>query len=1379
MIFILTLRELNPEAAEMWAYDLNDPIITPDNIAGRSDKIAFFRCLANSKHVFKKRVGKMTSDDGNSYGCIYCSDNAKRVFPGETDLLSKCPEARDMWDYDKNKDINPANVLPKSSKKAFFKCNKGHSTYRKIQDFYRSPKCTICEHEKTKLIYNFPNTSLFWNNQKNINIDMNEIGKSANTIIDLKCPNCKYDWNEKARTWFNRRFCPCCGFDGTKESIKKNSTYIKKHPKITFRMANPQDAEMWCYDLNGDKTPDNVLYTSKIQAYFMCKNGHKFKTSIANMTISKGKSRGCLYCKNTSIKAYTGENDLFTLCPEAKEMWDFDKNKKINPEVLIPTSPVKAYFKCSFGHESYVSVSSFYKNPICKKCNIIQSKSIVAKRPDALVYWDYSRNTLSPEEVTPFSNEEAYWKCQRCGYEWKAIIANRLTSLKNKCPSCDLRRVYNKSQDKAITFRTQKPEAAKLWIDDMNNGITPDNVAPKSGKTVYLKCENNPEHIYSKHIYEIPNKKPYGCPYCQKRRTVAFPGTDDVFTICPTSKEMWDWEKNKELDPYHLLPGSRTSAWFICENDHNFKKRILEFVESPSCPVCKKIKYSISSYPHLIKQWHFEKNKGIDVNLMPASTKKTVWWKCKKCGYEWEAQICSRRLSKGLCPCCETRIIVKAGITDLFSMVPDLKADYDFSKNTNINPDKLYVSDSTKVWWKCNKCGYEWKASPTSRLISRENNYEIKECSACAGTIRTKPYVELYPDLRKRFNERKNGFPVEELQSSMLTQNLYWTCDVCKKNFTTTLATMIRSYSSKFHGCSYCSRTIIPREESFGFLYPVLMKEYDPENTVDAYEYSPISPKIVKWICKNNPNHKWEASFIKRKGSYGGCPECELTERLLLINVRPDLEEYYDLSKNDIPFSSITYMSNKKFWWKCKMNHSFNYRVYSLSKYDSFYCPICNNVLLESGFNDFATKYPEFVQYFDKDKNMFSPYEIRFNSKTSIWWTCDNGHSYQQTIYNRIQNKNCSVCSRSIVIPGTNDFLSSNPGIEKIWGPDNDKKPEEYSDITSAEMDFLCEKGHHYKTFAYRIRTNGTQCLVCQNIVFLPGVNSFADKYPELLDEWSDANEIKPTEIICNSSTNVKWICPTCHGLYEHQINERSKGDMCCPYCNNNLVKADFNSFAAKAPKELVAQWSLDNKKRPTEVLYPTGKYYKRLCIKCNNSYPQKLSDWKIDDNSCPYCNDKETLAGFNSLLDTHKELVKEWSNNNELAPDKYRKSTTYYVLWICPTCHGEYSARICDREVGDNSCPYCKGKKALTGFNTFKTKHPDLMKTWDYINNYILLDPDTILDKCDYLVWWNCDKDPSHKYLMSPKRRIQNQIRHIECCKVCKGYRRKKHHYI
>lgn len=140
--------------------------------------------------------------------------------------------------------------------------------------------------------------------------------------------------------------------------------------------------------------------------------------------------------------------------------------------------------------------------------------------------------------------------------------------------------------------------------------------------------------------------------------------------------------------------------------------------------------------------------------------------------------------------------------------------------------------------------------------------------------------------------------------------------------------------------------------------------------------------------------------------------------------------------------------------------------------------------------------------------------------------------------------------------------------------------------------------------------------------------------------------------------------------------------------------------------------------------------------------------------------------------------MTKEWSDNNERKASEFLKSNAYTVLWTCPTCHGEYAARICDREVGDDSCPYCSNKKALPGFNSFKVKHTDLMDEWDSINNYLLCNPDEILGTYLKDVWWSC-KVCKSKYLMNPKRKIYFQRRHMKSCPYCKGLRRKKKYFF
>ena len=106
----------------MWAYELNDPNINPDNIGPGSEKEVYFKCLDNPKHIFPKRISKMTSHrDGHNLGCIFCGPNAKIPFPGETDLLSVIDKAKLMWDYEMN-ELDPTMLFPYSNKSAYFKC---------------------------------------------------------------------------------------------------------------------------------------------------------------------------------------------------------------------------------------------------------------------------------------------------------------------------------------------------------------------------------------------------------------------------------------------------------------------------------------------------------------------------------------------------------------------------------------------------------------------------------------------------------------------------------------------------------------------------------------------------------------------------------------------------------------------------------------------------------------------------------------------------------------------------------------------------------------------------------------------------------------------------------------------------------------------------------------------------------------------------------------------------------------------------------------------------------------------------------------------------------------------------------------------------------
>ena len=55
--------------------------------------------------------------------------------------------------------------------------------------------------------------------------------------------------------------------------------------------------------------------------------------------------------------------------------------------------------------------------------------------------------------------------------------------------------------------------------------------------------------------------------------------------------------------------------------------------------------------PGLMEEWNFQKNVGLNPRQLLPGSGKRAWWKCPRCGHEWEAVIASRTKGHG-CPKC-------------------------------------------------------------------------------------------------------------------------------------------------------------------------------------------------------------------------------------------------------------------------------------------------------------------------------------------------------------------------------------------------------------------------------------------------------------------------------------------------------------------------------------------------------------------------------------------------------------------------------------------------------------------------------------------------------------------------------------------------------
>ena len=137
MVIIRGLNDLqsqHPLLAEQW--DCRNNRLNPDEVFASSNQYAWWVC--QSGHSWKAIINNRTS---KGRGCPYCSGYL--AIPGETDLLTRCPNLAAEWDYDKNVcDIR--TVAEHAHKKAWWKCSNGHSWRATVKSRRKGNNCPQC-----------------------------------------------------------------------------------------------------------------------------------------------------------------------------------------------------------------------------------------------------------------------------------------------------------------------------------------------------------------------------------------------------------------------------------------------------------------------------------------------------------------------------------------------------------------------------------------------------------------------------------------------------------------------------------------------------------------------------------------------------------------------------------------------------------------------------------------------------------------------------------------------------------------------------------------------------------------------------------------------------------------------------------------------------------------------------------------------------------------------------------------------------------------------------------------------------------------------------------------------------------------------------------
>ena len=93
----------------------------------------------------------------------------------------------------------------------------------------------------------------------------------------------------------------------------------------------------------------------------------------------------------------------------------------------------------------------------------------------------------------------------------------------------------------------------------------------------------------------------------------------------------------------------------------------------------------LSSYPHLVKEWHPTKNGDLTPDDFTHATRRKVWWLCSE-GHSFETEVRNRTRQKYQmgCPHCPRyRLTTKNNLQFLF---PEIAKEWHPTKNKKFNP---------------------------------------------------------------------------------------------------------------------------------------------------------------------------------------------------------------------------------------------------------------------------------------------------------------------------------------------------------------------------------------------------------------------------------------------------------------------------------------------------------------------------------------------------------------------------------------------------------------------------------------------------------------------------------------------------------------------
>lgn len=780
----------------------------------------------------------------------------------------------------------------------------------------------------------------------------------------------------------------------------------------------------------------------------------------------------------------------------------------------------------------------------------------------------------------------------------------------------------------------------------------------------------------------------------------------------------WDFEKNT-LDPACLTSGSNKKAWWKCTIcGYGWETKIIYRAgkDHTGCPYCagQKVKQGYNDlatkYPNIANEWHPIKNESLKpTDVMPGSSKK-VWWLCHK-GHEYEQSIAQRVFRNGSCPICQGQKVLK-GFNDLASQFPDIAAEWHPIKNNGLTADLVSKGSNKRFWWKCLKCGYEWRVRVADRTRYHTG------CPACANKVLVQGFNDLetkFPKIAREWHSTKNGNLTPKNVKASSHKKAWW---ICSHKHEYEQSIMLRT--TRGMGCPYCAgQKVWVGFNDLTITHPKIAQEWHPckNGNLTPKDVIAGSQKKVWWRCPEG--HEYEQSLINRTSRGGSCPICSGHKALAGYNdfatKFPHLAKEWHPTKNGMLHpSDVTFGSGKKVWWICPIGHEYKASIHDRGT-GGTNCPICSSRKFTS-FPEQAIFYyikqvfPDTLNRYSKIFGTFMEFDIYIPSaKIAIEYDGVNWHHTEEE--HKRELKKYALCKEHNVL-----LIRVKEISKQTWENVADKvyylkkiKRTDFSQleniIFSILNDIKFRSGKNTVTTQININIlkdkNEIQEYLCKI------ENSLEEERPDVAVKWDyeKNGNLKPNMFSVGSNEMVWWKCPECGHEWKSSINSMTRpGRFGCAVCANTHRGKTFTkgmvrkvgSLLETMPK-LAAEWHPNKNGTLTPADITSGRFKPVWwqCKKCGY-------EWKASPNNrkkgvgCPCCSGRVPKPGVNDLVTLYPQLLLEWNyeRNKGIIPSEYLPGSGKKVWWKCKQCGYEWETEIRVRALKNHGCPLCAHKR-------------------------------------------------------------------------------------